>query len=90
MEATLSTCAEPTVATGISKEACLSVSAVNQLLGTDISDDMVGKQRKLCSCFGGKTDLLQYDNTCLSTCAYCYAHHNTSKPFLIIIMKMEH
>ena len=72
----LSTCAEPMAISGISNEACLSVSAVNNILGTSIPDTATGKQRKLCSCYGGKTDLLRYDNKCASSCVYCYAHHN--------------
>ena len=75
----LSTCAEPFDVPGISKEACLSVSSINNMLGTSIPMDRTGKQRALCSCYGGKTDLLRYDNKCASSCAYCYAHHNTDK-----------
>lgn len=74
----LSTCAEPMAIPGISKEACLSVSAVNNALGTSISETATGKQRQLCSCYGGKTDLLRYDNKCASSCVYCYAHHNAN------------
>lgn len=73
----LYTCAEPLVAEGISKEACLSVNAVNKLLGTKLTEKDSGKQRQYCSCFGGKVDLLQYKDNCGSTCAYCYAHHNS-------------
>lgn len=74
----LSTCAEPMSIGGISKEACLSVPAVNKMLGTSIPDTATGKQRALCSCYGGKTDLLRYDNKCASSCVYCYAHHNAN------------
>lgn len=75
----MSTCAEPFNIAGISKEACLSVSAINNMLGTSIPETMTGKQRALCSCYGGKTDLLRYDNKCASSCIYCYAHHNNNK-----------
>lgn len=75
----LSTCAEPFNISGISKEACLSVSAINNMLGTSIPQTATGKQRQLCSCYGGKTDLLRYDNKCASSCIYCYAHHNNNK-----------
>lgn len=78
---TLSSCAEP--ATGnkeIKREGCLSVNAVNNMLGINLPQDSdKTKQRVLCSCFGGKTDLLRYDNKCASVCAYCYAHHNNDK-----------
>ena len=74
----LSTCAEPFNIEGISKEACLSVSAINNMLGTSIPETMTGKQRALCSCYGGKTDLLKYNNKCASSCVYCYAHHNAN------------
>lgn len=75
----MSTCAEPFNIEGISKEACLSVPAINNMLGTSIPETMTGKQRALCSCYGGKTDLLRYDNKCASSCIYCYAHHNNTK-----------
>ena len=77
----LFTCAEPNskYSDQISKEACLSVSAVNNMLGTSIPETATGKQRQLCACYGGKTDLLKYDNKCASSCVYCYAHHNNDK-----------
>ncbi|MFR0885663.1 MAG: DUF1848 family protein [Lachnospira eligens] len=75
----MSTCAEPFNIEGISKEACLSVAAINNMLGTSIPETATGKQRALCSCYGGKTDLLRYDNKCASSCIYCYAHHNNNK-----------
>ncbi|EKC56722.1 hypothetical protein OBE_10918 [human gut metagenome] len=75
----ISTCAEPFNIEGISKEACLSVAAINNMLGTNIPETSTGKQRALCSCYGGKTDLLRYDNKCASSCIYCYAHHNNNK-----------
>ena len=74
----LSTCAEPMAIPGIEKDGCLSVAAVNNMLGTSISEDQLGKQRALCSCYGGKVDLLRYDNKCASSCVYCYAHHNAN------------
>ena len=74
---TLGTCAEGLVREGISKEGCLSVTSVNKMLGTSIPDldTENNKQRKLCSCYGGKIDALQYNNTCASHCIYCYAKH---------------
>ena len=39
----LSTCAEPIVKEGISQEACLSVNAINQMLGTSIPQTETGK-----------------------------------------------
>lgn len=75
----MSTCAEPNTTSKISREACLSVAAVNNMLGTSIPETATGKQRQLCSCFGGKTDLLRYNNQCASSCLYCYAHHNNDK-----------
>ena len=78
---TLGTCAESLVRKGISKEGCLSVSAVNQMLGTSIEDKGTGnnESRKLCSCYGGKIDALQYNNACASHCIYCYAKHENEK-----------
>ena len=74
---TMSTCAEPLSSNSrIKRDACLSVNAVNNTLGTNVPQSAGTGKRKLCSCFGGKTDLLKYDNVCASSCAYCYAHHN--------------
>ena len=76
---TLGTCAEYKGRTGINKEGCLSVSAVNNMLGTHIVDRGTAnnQQRKLCACYGGKVDALAYGDNCASHCVYCYAkHHN--------------
>lgn len=77
----LSTCAEPGVIPGISKQGCLSVQQVNNILGTHIEDkaEENNKQRQLCTCYGGKVDLLRYNSNCASSCMYCYAHHNSDK-----------
>lgn len=74
----LSTCAEPGVMPGITKQGCLSVQQINNILGTHIEDKGLAntKQRQLCSCYGGKVDILRYDQRCSSSCVYCYAHHN--------------
>ena len=74
---TMSTCAEPLSSNSrIKRDACLSVNAVNNMLGTNVPQSAGTGKRKFCTCFGGKTDLLKYDNVCASSCAYCYAHHN--------------
>lgn len=77
----LSTCAEPGVMPGITKQGCLSVQQINNILGTHIEDKGLAntKQRPLCSCYGGKVDILRYDQRCSSSCVYCYAHHNRDK-----------
>lgn len=77
----LSTCAEPGVIPGISKQGCLSVQQVNNILGTHIEDkaEANNKQRQLCTCYGGKVDVLRYNSNCASSCMYCYAHHNGDK-----------
>ena len=77
----LSTCAEPGVIPGISKQGCLSVEQVNNILGTHIEDksEANNKQRQLCTCYGGKVDVLKYNSNCASSCMYCYAHHNGDK-----------
>lgn len=74
---TLGTCAEKISRKGISKEGCLSVAAINNMLGTSIEDRGTdnNNQRKLCSCYGGKIDALQYNAKCASHCIYCYAKH---------------
>ena len=77
----LSTCAEPGVIPGISKQGCLSVQQVNNILGTHIEDkaEENNKQIQLCTCYGGKVDVLRYNSNCASSCMYCYAHHNSDK-----------
>lgn len=85
--ARLGTCAEPAVLPGISLEGCLSVRAINEMLGTNIEDKGAAnnniKSRPLCSCYGGKTDILAYDRRCASSCTYCYAHHNSNAAALL-------
>ena len=77
----LSTCAEPGVIPGISKQGCLSVEQINNILGTHIEDkaEANNRQRQLCTCYGGKVDVLRYNSNCASSCMYCYAHHNSDK-----------
>lgn len=77
----LSTCAEPGVIPGISKQGCLSVQQINNILGTHIEDkaEANNRQRQLCTCYGGKVDILRYNSNCASSCMYCYAHHNSDK-----------
>nr|DAW50163.1 MAG TPA: protein of unknown function (DUF1848) [Caudoviricetes sp.] len=83
----LGTCAEPAVLPGISLEGCLSVRAINEMLGTNIEDKGTDnnniKSRPFCSCYGGKTDILAYDRRCASSCTYCYAHHNSNAAALL-------
>ena len=84
----LSTCAEPDILpSGISHEGCLSVQAINDMLHTHIEDKGTAnnniKSRPLCSCYGGKTDILAYDRRCASSCTYCYAHHNSNAAALL-------
>ena len=78
----LGTCAEPAVLPGISLEGCLSVRAINDMLGTHIEDKGTAnnniKSRPFCACYGGKTDILEYNNRCASSCTFCYAHHNSN------------
>ena len=77
----LSSCAEPCRMDGISIEGCLSVNAINKMLGTHIPNKFTenNKFRPECTCYGGKTDLLRYNSNCASSCVYCYAHHNTDR-----------
>lgn len=77
----MGTCAEALVRPGIEKDGCLSVAAINEMLGTSIEDKGTGNntQRKLCSCYGGKIDALAYDSKCASHCIYCYAKHENDK-----------
>lgn len=77
----LSTCAEPGIIPSISKQGCLSVQQINNILGTHIEDkaEANNRQRQLCTCYGGKVDVLRYNSNCASSCMYCYAHHNSDK-----------
>ena len=58
----LSTCAESISHPKISKEGCLSVAQVNDILGTQIEDKGTANNnsRPACTCFGGKVDALAY------------------------------
>jgi DNA repair photolyase len=57
---TLSSCAENINHPKVQKTGCLAVSQVNEMLGTSVEDKGFAnnRQRSLCSCFGGKIDLL--------------------------------
>lgn len=83
----LGTCAEPAVLPGISLEGCLSVRAVNDMLGTHIEDKGTAnnniKSRPFCACYGGKTDILAYNRRCATSCTFCYAHHNSNASALL-------
>lgn len=75
---TLSSCAENINHPKVQKTGCLAVSQVNEMLGTSIEDRGFAnnRQRSLCSCFGGKIDLLpQSGTTCATSCTYCYMGH---------------
>jgi hypothetical protein len=73
----LSTCAESISHPKISKEGCLSVAQVNDILGTQIEDKGTANNnsRPACTCFGGKVDALAYTDDCNTICGYCYAGH---------------
>lgn len=83
----LGTCAEPAVLPGISLEGCLSVRAVNDMLGTHVEDKGTDnnniKSRPFCACYGGKTDILAYNRRCATSCTFCYAHHNSNASALL-------
>ena len=74
---TLSTCAEGINHPKVTKEGCLSVAQVNELLGTSIEDKGEANNdfRSHCSCFGGKIDAFDYSEDCSSICGYCYGGH---------------
>lgn len=73
----LSTCAETINHPKVSKEGCLSVAQVNELLGTSIEDKGTANNnyRAACTCFGGKVDAFDYTYDCASICGYCYGGH---------------
>lgn len=64
----------------ISKAGCLSVAAVNEMLGLNMDENdkyYQGGQRSHCSCFKGKVAALDRNDTCLSHCLYCFAEHQS-------------
>jgi DNA repair photolyase len=77
----LSTCAEGSLIPGVKKEGCLSPHAINEILGTHIADkeELNNNSRELCTCYGGKQDILSYNVNCASVCTYCYAHHGSDR-----------
>ena len=58
---------------------CVNVDSMNAAFGTSDIAHVGGNQRKNCSCYGNKVDALSYDDTCASSCVYCYAKHNSNK-----------
>lgn len=57
---------------------CINVDAMNKAMGTTDIVHVAGNQRSDCSCFGNKCDVLTYNDACASSCAYCYAKHNSN------------
>ena len=58
---------------------CVNVDSMNAAFGTSDIAHIEGNQKKNCSCYGNKVDALSYDDTCASSCVYCYAKHNSNK-----------
>lgn len=76
------TCGEqPKNITGLSRirtnVGCVNVNTINAAMGTTDVQHVQSGQRTECSCYGLKVDALRYDDTCASSCAYCYAKHNS-------------
>lgn len=74
----ISSCGENIVVKGVKREGCISVDTVEELTGRSAAATK-SAQRPLCSCFGGKTDVLKYNAKCASSCSYCYAKHGSDK-----------
>ena len=51
---------------------CISKHDLNILGLVDDEDDYPGYQRKYCSCYSGKTELLESKHQCAHGCLYCY------------------
>jgi hypothetical protein len=58
---------------------CVNVESMNEVMGTNDIAHVEGHQRAECSCYGLKSDALRYNDSCASSCVYCYAHHNSDK-----------
>lgn len=63
-------------------QGCLNATGVASVLGVKKEDveaaTQVGNQRPgKCNCLNCKSDVLAYDDTCNSQCAYCYARHGS-------------
>lgn len=58
---------------------CVNVESMNAAMGTSDITQINGAQRQNCSCYGNKIDALRYDDTCASSCLYCYAKHNSDR-----------
>ena len=62
---------------------CLNATGVASVLGVTKSEveeeSKIGNQRPgKCNCLNCKADVLAYDDTCASQCAYCYAKHGSN------------
>ena len=80
------TCGEkPANVQGLSKirfaVGCVNVQAMNAAMGTTDIAHVKGNQRAACSCYGNKADALRYDDSCASSCVYCYAKHNSDAAY---------
>lgn len=63
-------------------QGCLNATGVASVLGVKKEDveaaTEIGNQRPgKCNCLNCKSDVLAYDDTCNSQCAYCYAKHGS-------------
>lgn len=63
-------------------QGCLNATGVASVLGVKKEDveaaTKIGNQRPgKCNCLNCKSDVLAYDDTCNSQCAYCYAKHGS-------------
>lgn len=61
---------------------CLNATGVASVLGVSTqeveNESKIGNQRPgKCNCLNCKSDILAYDDTCASQCAYCYAEHGS-------------
>jgi len=67
-------------------QGCLNAHTVASALGTSEQEvnkaSEESKQRPgKCHCLNNKVDILSFDDTCFSSCAYCYARHGSDSAY---------
>ena len=65
---------------------CLNAHTVAKVLGTteqEVNKASEESQQRpgKCHCLNNKIDILSFDDTCFSSCAYCYARHGSDSAY---------
>lgn len=70
---------------GLRASACLDPDIIEAITGISVRDDEGNYQkntsRKFCFCYGCSSDMFAWNDSCYSSCGYCYAGKSKDDPF---------